>query len=83
MIKEVNKLIAERVPPGDQWTLIYDTKAIIYSSIAETLEAHYHLAETKPKAFRLEPLNGLLFAITDEVAEEIIEQPKTFNIYGE
>ena len=83
MIKEVNKLIAERVPPGDQWTLIYDTKAIIYNSIAHTLEAHYQLAETKPKAFRLEPAKGLLFAIVDENIEEIIEQPKTFNIYGE
>jgi hypothetical protein len=83
MIKEVNKLIAERVPPGDQWTLIYDTKAIVYSSIAETLEAHYHLAETKPKAFRLEPAKGLLFAIVDENVEETIEPIKTFNIYGE
>lgn len=83
MIKEVNKLIAERVPPGDQWTLVDDTKAIIYRSIADTLEAYYQIAKIKPIAFRLEPAKGMLFAIVNEDVEEIIEQPKTFNIYGE
>ena len=83
MIKEITKLIAERVPPGDQWTLVDDTKAIIYKSIADTLEAYYQSVKVKPKSFRLEPAEGLLFAIIDENVEEITEPIKTFNIYGE
>jgi len=81
-IIEHNKLIAERVPPGDQWVLVDDKKKVVHSTITDALEAYFQLTG-KPCHFRLEPLNSKLFAI-EEVEEEIYTPPpKTFNIYGE
>ena len=41
-IKEYNKLIAERVPPGDRWTLTGDENKIIYTSLTDALEGYLH-----------------------------------------
>ena len=39
-VVERNELIATRVPPGDRWTLVDDSKKIIYKSLTDALEAY-------------------------------------------
>jgi hypothetical protein len=50
--------------------------------LTETLEAYFQVTG-EPCHFRLEPLNGKLFAIKKEVEEVVPEPPKRFNIYGD
>jgi hypothetical protein len=47
------------------------------------LEAYYQKATQKPLAYRLEPLQGNLYAIysTEVIIPE--EQPKQYSIYGD
>jgi hypothetical protein len=82
LIKEVNEIIAVRVPPGDRWILINDNHKIIHPSITEALESYFK--ETKSKCeYRLAPLDSKLYAIKT-IEEEVIPQPpKGFNIYGD
>ena len=81
-ITEHNELIATRVPPGDRWTLITDSRKIIYPSITETLEAYFKETKTKCE-YRLAPLDSKLYAIK-QIEEEIIPPaPKSYNIYGD
>lgn len=81
--KEYNNLIAERVPPGDRWRLVPEYKdTTVYPTLTETLEAYFQKTDN-PCHFRLEPLNGKLFAISKEVIEIKPEPPKRFNIYGD
>lgn len=82
MEKEINVLIATRVPPSDRWKLIDSgPDGTIYQSLTETLEAYYQQSTDKPQAFRLEPLKGELYVITTgEVAPAPI---KRYNIYGD
>jgi hypothetical protein len=82
LIKEVNEIIAVRVPPGDRWILINDNRKIIHPSITEALESYFK--ETKSKCeYRLAPLDSKLYAIKT-IEEEVIPQPpKGFNIYGD
>jgi len=77
---EHNILIAERVPPGDRWTLIGEKQ--IHESLTDTLEAYFQSTGT-PCHFRLEPLNGKLFEIKEEEEEIVQAPPKKFNIYGD
>ena len=42
VINEHNQLIATRVPPGDRWKLVDDSKRQVYPSLTETLEAYLH-----------------------------------------
>lgn len=75
--KEVLELIANRVPPGDRWTLVGEEK--VYPSLTEALNAWS--IKTKEKAeFRLAPLDSKLYVIRTEKYEPEI---KTYNIYGE
>jgi hypothetical protein len=78
MEKEVYKLIAKRVPPGDRWQLLDEEK--VYSSLTETLEAHFAKVQ-KAYDFKLSPLKGEIYIITNEMV--IPEPPKKFNIYGD
>ena len=79
MEKEINVLIATRVPPGDQWVLVDDNKTV-HPSLTETLEAYFQKVQ-KPCEFRLAPLKGELYVIsTENVAPP---EPKKFNIYGD
>lgn len=82
LTKEVNELIATRVPPGDRWTLRTDSRKVIHNSLTETLEAYF--METKQRCeYRLAPMDSKLYAIK-MVEEEIIpEPPRGFNIYGD
>jgi hypothetical protein len=83
MKQEVEKtiLIAERVPPGDQWNVVGVDE--VQTSLTEALNAYYMSAKVKPEAFRLEPLKGMLYIITTEEVEVLKPKPKTFNLYGE
>ena len=78
--KEINVLIAQRVPPGDRWSLINEDT--VHKSLTETLEAYFQKTK-EPCEFRLAPLKGELYMITTK--EETIKQdpPKKFNIYGD
>jgi hypothetical protein len=78
---ETNVLIAERVPPGDQWSVVGVDE--VQPSLTDALNAYYMNAKVKPEAFRLEPLKGMLYIITTEEVEVLQPKPKTFNLYGE
>jgi len=80
-IQEKNILIAERVPPSDRWILL-PNKDIVYPSLIEVMNAyHIKCVGKPPKAYRLEPKEGKLYAIIESTQE--IESPKKYNIYGD
>ena len=78
---EKNILIAERVPPGDQWNVVGVNE--VQTSLTEALNAYYMTSTVKPQAFRLEPVKGNLYIITTEDVEIIPEPSKKYNLYGE
>ena len=81
-VVERNEVIATRVPPGDRWTLIDDSKKIIHKSLTDTLEAY--LNETGFKGeYRLAPLDSKLYAIKTTEEEVRPEPVKKYNIYGD
>jgi hypothetical protein len=80
-IIEENELIAERIPPGDNWELVNDRGTVV-EGLVMTLTAY--MRKTKFKGnYRLEPLNGKLYAIKSY--EEKVEEPEPmkFDLYGE
>lgn len=81
IIEEQNELIAKRVPPGDSWELTID-KAKVITGLVATLTAYMRKTQFKGH-YRLEPLNGKLFAIKQN--EILIEEPEPekFDLYGE
>lgn len=80
-IVEETILIAQRVPPGDNWELTVD-KGNIVEGLVPTLTAYMRKTQFKGH-YRLEPLNGKLFAIKEK--EIFIEEPEPekFDLYGE
>jgi hypothetical protein len=78
--KEINVLIAQRVPPGDRWSLINEDT--VHKSLTETLEAYFQKTK-EPCEFRLAPLKGELYMITTKEETVKVEPPKKFNIYGD
>ena len=71
IIEEI-ELIAQRVPPGDKWELLIDKENVI-EGLVQTL--NQYVRKTKFKGhYRLEPLNGKLFAIVTK--EVTIEEPE-------
>jgi hypothetical protein len=74
---EKNILIAERVPPGDQWKM----RDTVYPSLIEMLNAFHKMAAGKYKAYRLEPIAGKAYAITESIQET--PQPKKYDLYGD
>lgn len=81
-ITEHNELIATRVPPGDRWKLVNDSRKVIHNSLTETIESYF--METKQKAeYRLAPMDSKLYVIKTVEEEIIPEPPKGFNIYGD
>ena len=80
-VHEVKELIAERVPPGDNWELVIDRDNVIEGLVQALTQ---YMRKTKFKGhYRLEPLNGKLYALVEEV--EILEEPEeeVWDIYGE
>ena len=84
MAKEVveeKELIAERVPPGDNWELVIDRDNVI-EGLVQTLTQY--MRKTKFKGhYRLEPLNGKLYAIVTKEIDIEEPEPETWDIYGE
>ena len=79
---ERNELIATRIPPGDRWSLVDDSKKVIHKSLTDTLEAYLMSTNFKGE-YRLAPLDGKLYAIKS-TEEEIRPEPvKKYNIYGD
>jgi hypothetical protein len=79
-IVEQNVLIAERVPPGDKWSLLGEEK--VHPSLTDTLEAYMRKTGFRGN-YRLEPLNGNLYAIDAEEIEVEKPKEKVYSIYGE
>jgi hypothetical protein len=80
---EKNILIAQRVPPGDRWSLVDGFAKDVHNSLTETLEAYFQQTQAKCE-FRLAPLKGELYMITTEEVEPPPPPPaKKFNIYGD
>ena len=73
--------IAQRVPPGDRWQ-VEGTKDI-QKGLTDALEAYYQVATLKPKAFRLDLVEGKLYSIFPTEVEIKEPEPKKYNIYGE
>ncbi len=58
-ITEQNELIATRVPPGDRWKLLNDSRKVIHNSLTEALESYF--METKQKCeYRLAPMDSFM-----------------------
>jgi hypothetical protein len=80
-IVEHNELIAERVPPGDNWELVIDRDNVI-EGLVQTLTQY--MRKTKFKGhYRLEPLNGKLYAILTKEVDIEEPEPETWDLYGE
>ena len=78
---EENKLIATRIPPGDNWELVIDKETVI-EGLVQTLTQY--MRKTKFKGhYRLEPLNGKLFAIIEEEVTLPEPEPEVWDLYGE
>ncbi len=79
-VEEFNELIAKRVPPGDKWELVIDKENTI-DGLVQTFTQY--MRKTKFKGhYRLEPLQGKLFAIKT-FEEAVEEEPMKFDLYGE
>jgi len=82
-IEEKNILIARRVPPGDKWRLVAnEPDGPIHASLTDTLEAYMIKTGFKGN-YRLEPLNGKLYAIREEEVDITEPEPERFDLYGE
>ena len=80
-IVEEIELIAARVAPGDKWQLVIDRENVI-EGLVQTL--NIYVRKTKFKGhFRLEPLNGKLFAINQTEIDIKEPEPEKFDLYGE
>lgn len=80
-IEEVTELIAERVPPGDNWELVID-KGTIVEGLVQALTQYMRKTEFKGH-YRLEPLNGKLYAIKEVEAIVPEPEPEVWDLYGE
>ena len=80
-VVEKNVLIAERVPPGDNWKLVIDQTNTIEGLVQALTQ---YMRKTKFKGnYRLEPLQGKLYAINVEQVEVKEVEPEKFDLYGE
>jgi hypothetical protein len=72
---------AQRVPPGDRWQV--SNVNAVQNGLTEALEAYYQVTTLKPKAFRLDLVEGKLYSIFPTEVEIKEPEPKKYNIYGE
>ncbi len=79
---ERNELIATRVPPGDRWTLVDDSKKVIHKSLTDTLESYLGVTNFTGE-YRLDPIGSKLYAIKSTEEEVRPEPIKKYNIYGD
>jgi hypothetical protein len=78
--KLIEELIAQRVPPGDRWSLLDED--VVYNSLTDTLEAYYQKAQ-KVCDFKLSPRKGELYSLIEKTIEIQAPPPKKFNMYGD
>jgi|TARA_R110000772_G_scaffold225843_1_gene336495 hypothetical protein len=80
-IEEENILIATRKAPGDNWILEIDKTTVIEGLV---MALTMYMRKTKFKGhYRLEPIDGKLFAIESHQVEIPEEEPMVFDLYGE
>ena len=79
-VKEFNELIATRVPPGDQWSLVDDSK--VYKSLTDALQAWFEKTGEKAE-FRLAPLASKLYVIRNKEVEIKPPPVKSYSLYGD
>ena len=79
-IEEFYEVIANRVPPGDRWTLVNDK--VVYNTLTEALEAWFEKTGEKVE-FRLAPLDSKVYVIRSEEVEVKAPEVKKFSIYGD
>ena len=80
-IEEIKELIAERIPPGDNWELLIDRGNTI-EGLVQTLTQY--MRKTKFKGhYRLEPLNGKLYIIREQQIALPDPEPEVWDLYGE
>ena len=80
-VQEEKVLIATRVPPGDNWELVIDQGTTIEGLVTALT---MYMRKTKFKGhYRLEPLDGKLYAIEVNEVEIPEEEPMKFDLYGE
>jgi hypothetical protein len=80
-VKEKLIEIGSRVPPGDQWKM--SNVNAVQKGLTEALEAWFQINQSKPKAFRLDLIQGKLYAIFSEEVEIQEPEPKKYSIYGD
>ena len=74
--------IAHRVKgKGDTWEVYGIDKT--QTSLTDALESYYNVAIIKPKSFRLNLVEGKLYAILNDEIEIKEPEPKKYSIYGE
>lgn len=78
---EQKELIAVRIPPGDNWELVID-KGNTVEGLVQALTAYMRKTGYKGH-YRLEPLNGKLYALVQKEVE--VEEPEeaVWDLYGE
>ena len=80
--KEELILIANRKAPGDNWVLLIDPNHV-YPSLTDTLEGYYQETQIT-NDFRLSPLEGKLYIISNKTVEKAPPPPpKKYNLYGD
>jgi hypothetical protein len=82
VINEHNQLIATRVPPGDRWQLVDDSRRQVHPTLTETLEAYLNKTGFKGE-YRLDPMGSKLYAIQTTEEEVKPKEEKLYSIYGE
>ena len=82
VINEHNQLIATRVPPGDRWELVDDSKRQVIPTLTEALEAYLNKSGFKGE-YRLDPMGSKLYAIHSTEEEIAPKEEKMFSLYGE
>jgi hypothetical protein len=80
-IEEERVLIANRMPPGDNWELVIDQGSTIESLV---MALTMYMRKTKFKgSYQLDPLDGKLYAIEKQEVEVVEPEPMKFDLYGE
>ena len=80
-VQEIKELIAERIPPGDNWELVVDRGTVV-EGLVQTLTQY--MRKTKFKGhYRLEPLGGKLYAIKEQQIDLPEPEPVVWDLYGE
>jgi hypothetical protein len=82
VINEHNQLIATRVPPGDRWELVDDSKRQVIPTLTEALEAYLNKTGFKGE-YRLDPMGSKLYAIHSTEEEVKPKEEKMYSLYGE